>query len=211
MDAGNDPQAHDGAPPRKFVRRHYLIDPATQLRFGLLLLGVLICAAAGIAGLWVLGSRLEGDQTAIGDPAASGRLVWWVDLAYFAFTAVAMLVLTIRSTHRFVGPGLVIERALSRMCEGDFSARLQLRRHDKLKNVAQAAEILARKLRTDKGWLDRFALDLDEAVKNGDLDLIREKSSLLMAQVDPKASVFDAFQLSTDAVEHPVEQVPAEG
>ena len=184
MDAGREKQPADRPEQRKFVRRKYLIDPSTQLRFGFILMTVVMGGAAGLAGLWVLGSSFVTESDPSIDPAASGRLVWWIDAAYFVFTLVAMLIIGIRFTHRFVGPALVLERALGAMCDGDLAPRLELRRRDKLVNVAQAAERLARKLRIEKGWLDRFASDLEEGAKRGDVEAVRAQAALLRSFVE---------------------------
>jgi hypothetical protein len=204
METGSNQQMRGAAEPRRRIRRKYLIDPATQLRFGFILFTIVACAAASVVGFRVLGSQLsaDADPLTINDPAASGRLAYWVNAAYFVFTCIAVLILGIRFTHRFVGPGLVIERALNKMCDGDFSARLELRRRDKLKNVAEAAARLARKLRVEKGRLDRFVLELEEAVKRGDLEAVREKSALFRSQVETGAP-------SADTIRPPVATAPS--
>jgi methyl-accepting chemotaxis protein len=184
-----DPQmktGHEEGPKRAFVRRKYLIDPATQLRFGFALLFILLCGTAAAVGLWVVGSHIsaDGELAAAPDPAASSRLVWWVNAMYFVFAAATLLILSIRFTHRFIGPGRVIARALSRMCEGDFSSRLTLRRHDKLQDVAESAARLASQLEKKGAWLNGFASGLDEAIASGDWESVREHSARLRSHLD---------------------------
>jgi hypothetical protein len=123
------------APRRANRRRRYFLDDASQS-------SVLACVFALVAGTGaacaaaaaVLSSAdLLGDRTlAEALPALLATLAGCTVLGALVAIPVVM-----RLTHRYVGPALVMRRALVGMRHGDYGCRLQLRRRDYLKSLAR--------------------------------------------------------------------------
>ena len=106
-------------------RRTYVVDGRTQFRVaGLLIAGLAILGVIQAVSLYVFfqppsDGRFDGDQVR--------ALMLEVGMVQFAVTALLALALGVLLSHRFVGAGLVLRRAVQGMAVGDSSQRLTLR------------------------------------------------------------------------------------
>lgn len=125
---------------RTFFKRRYLIDRAAQLPFALLIIAVVV----GIGTLYaaaiyfLAGTHLLRDST-VGEM----RLVLLLLHAGYGLIGGAILFLAVLLlTHRFVGAAYVLEQAIQKMRRHDFTARLNLRKHDYHKSLAEELHLL---------------------------------------------------------------------
>jgi len=128
---------------RAFRRRRYLVVPKFQLKFAGLILafifGTAIFSAASIYYyMWMtLGDKLAGiypqGRLVLLLRAANWNLFWRI-IVLSPFVAALGIVLS----HRIAGPIYRIRFILERVAAGERDLRLQLRKTDELKDVAEA-------------------------------------------------------------------------
>lgn len=128
------PATQNGALQRNRRRQFDLDDPSQS---SVLLHVLTILAGTGLAAaITVLtlshGSLLGGDTVAEALPILLVALAGSLILA-----ALITIPVVLRLTHRYVGPALVMRRALQGIRRGDYGCRLRLRRQDYLKGLAR--------------------------------------------------------------------------
>lgn len=64
--------------------------------------------------------------------------------------AVLMVILLIKSSHRFYGPIVPIQRHIESLIKGDYSSRINLRKGDELVEIGESLNKLAETLQTGK-------------------------------------------------------------
>ena len=136
-------------------RRHYIIKWKFQFRYIGLILAVMFIGAA-ISGFTIYYNSwvLLGDMLANVYP--QGRLAQIfgavnIKLAInMAFVAVLCLGIGILASHRIAGPIYRMIRFLDTVTKGDYSQRLRLRKHDELKDMAEAINKLVERLERER-------------------------------------------------------------
>jgi nitrate/nitrite-specific signal transduction histidine kinase len=66
---------------------------------------------------------------------------------------VVLFVVVFRSTHKYYGPLVSIERFVDQIAEGDYSKRVVIRRSDELQRLAARLNLMAQKLEERHGVL----------------------------------------------------------
>jgi nitrate/nitrite-specific signal transduction histidine kinase len=73
-------------------------------------------------------------------------------LGFLLFSFVATLFFVVfRSTHKYYGPLVSIDRFVKRVAQGDYTARVVIRRKDELQDLAQSLNNLAEELERRHG------------------------------------------------------------
>ena len=128
-------------PRRKTI--HFVLDPAHQLRVPLYLLLITLAFAGGWVASVVVAFRkfyrvLEAEQPAYFETMLQSQVS---DLALITLLlgvtyAGVILTVSVIHSHRLVGPGVALRRQIERLKQGDYSARIQLRKRDAFRDVA---------------------------------------------------------------------------
>jgi methyl-accepting chemotaxis protein len=137
---------------RKDRRRRYLVDRSFQLNLALSDLWMLLAAGAILALPMVYFFKatsflLQGHSEELQELIRNQRRVFWITavLDLVALMAASFL-LSIRRSHRVVGPMINLRRRMAELGEGRFDTRVQLRADDALQPLADAFNEMAAKL-----------------------------------------------------------------
>ncbi|MBI4343849.1 MAG: HAMP domain-containing protein [Candidatus Omnitrophica bacterium] len=134
---------------QQLKRRQYIVDPAYQLRFVtrvfLIVLAVAVPGSFIATGLvWSTMYRPElGSQTHL---IVAIESVAMTLLAELILALPIVFFLSIRQSHRIVGPITRIKQCLEGIGAGDFSQRIHLRKGDVLDDLAKAINAMAENL-----------------------------------------------------------------
>ena len=166
------PSNHSAQPT--FHRTQRLIDPRWQLGVACVASLVLL----GTGALYLFGSRLLMSPrviNAIGSDALP--LVSLVcDVTFFLGVVGLIHMLVVRMTHSVVGPAFVVERGLTALTEGDFTARFSLRDGDYLLPVAEAGGRLRDRMKQQRTELAAALEDISTAAgDNADVRAARAR------------------------------------
>ena len=140
------------------LRRTILVERGTQFRFArFVILFAIGTAVVTSTVVFLVTSSLLGERLAGVYP--QGRLVEIFRKVYLLFGLVllisipAIFYLSIRFSHRFVGPLPKIYRTLKEVGEGNLDQELKLRKHDELTELAAVINEMIRNLKAsrDKG------------------------------------------------------------
>ena len=138
--------------------RNFLLDPSRQLRSAGYFVGLYLAYSAFLSAVFlhvtfeqhrfVMDYLGQGEEASFFDMfqnpiIVSGLLE--VAVVFLFFLAIAMT-LTVVFSHRVFGPLIPIKRQLEAMRSGDYSSRIVLRRHDELRDVAEAINQLTAQL-----------------------------------------------------------------
>lgn len=136
-------------PKPQFKRRQYIVDPAYQLQFVTrVFLMVLAVAVSGSFIATVLVWRMMyqpelGTQTNL---IVAIEAVAMTLLAELFLALPLVFFMSIRQSHRIVGPINRIKRCLADISAGDFSQRIYLRKGDALEDLAKSINAMAEEL-----------------------------------------------------------------
>jgi hypothetical protein len=167
-----------GRPPQR--RRQYLIDRPTQVSVTAHVVGVLI----GLGALYAVVAQLLFDVRALMtmEPERARQFMTLVHVAYVSLSGALMALTVLLLTHRFVGPAMVIRRAIEGMRQGDYGRRLTLRRRDYLKPLAQELEALRADVAGREAVRRKLLGALDRCIEARDLASAREFLDELQAR-----------------------------
>lgn len=154
--------------------KNYLLDPSRQLRSAWLFVVLCVLYAIGIA--WVFLNTLyqqhafvmtyldDADAASFLDvfqnPIIVSGLVQAASLSLLFLLSV--IVVTVLFTHRVFGPLVPIQRQVAAMQSGDYSKRINLRRKDELKDLAEAINLLASQLDKERDEGKESKIDGDD-------------------------------------------------
>jgi hypothetical protein len=161
-----------------FVYRRYLLDRPSQMTVTIHLL----CVLAGIGLLYavavyaLLGSELLSGWTA----AELRRVLLGVHTAYFVVGGTVLALVALLLTHRYAGPAFVMQRAVQAMREGDYTSRLELRRHDFHKPLATELALLRDELAAREEGRAKLLGELEQSLDAGDEAATRALLAKLM-------------------------------
>jgi len=139
--------------------RNILVDTETQtnLFYWYLGLSAFFCLIIGIVVLWGMGESFNQILTiAEIEPEIKDIFIanWfetkWLILVFIITYIISVAVLTFVYTHRMLGPSKAFKRHLKAMINGDFSGRINLRKHDAFKEIAGLLNELTNKLESEK-------------------------------------------------------------
>ena len=128
-------------PDSSYKRKQYLVDPAYQLRFvSRVFITVLAVALVSLALSSLLLSKnlyepdLRSQTTLITSLVAVATMM----LIELLVAIPLVFILSIRQSHRVVGPMNRMKQTLEAIARGDFSQRISLRQGDALEDIANA-------------------------------------------------------------------------
>lgn len=187
-----DPERSDAGEARQHARmrrKRWLLDTSSQSPALFAVTGVV----GAIALLQFVGARLLGESALVErlDSDEIGWIALAFNLGYFVLMVGALVVVLVRETHRFVGPALVLERAVSALDRGDWQPRLTLRKGDHLGSLAAALATHGHRLAAQAAERGELLARLDQALATGDLPRAKAAAGALRAlhaPVEPLAA-----------------------
>ena len=141
--------------PKQMKRTKLLVDRAFQFRFARFVMAfafgtaLFACVTVFFTTFSLLGEKLA-------QVYPQGRLVQVFRTAYIAFgidlllTTPVIYYVSIRFSHRIVGPLPKIYTVLRKIGQGDFDQKVVLRKHDELRELAAVINEMADNLRARK-------------------------------------------------------------
>ena len=164
-------------------RKSFLINPKLQLSITLPIALVMGVACVG----YLISFNVLAEPRVLPESSAFVRQ-GHIATAAFSLTAfLVSIVVGLRVAHRIAGPVVVVERAVRGLREGRHDYRLQLRKDDLLKSLANEVACLSEEMQARDQEDARLKEELRNAAWDGDVDTIR---SLLQADV-PEAGKTD--------------------
>jgi methyl-accepting chemotaxis protein len=159
----------------------------------------IVGALGGIALLYTLAVFVLPEST-IKDTLGSESTQQFLLIAngaYFVVGTAIVLVLSLYLMFRVAGPAFVVERALRAFTNGDLSERLNLRKGDQLKSLAEAATALRDKLRADQD-AHRSELDaISRMLEAGDIE--GAKQAIVQVRGDSATGAEEAAEVRETA------------
>lgn len=136
----------------KIRRKRYVIKPGFQLRYtGIILFTVLAVALICVASTYYSSITLLGEKLAYVYP--QGRLIATLQeinliIVLRVLLLVPLVILAgIILSHKIAGPAFRIERSLREIGKGNFDIRVELRKYDELKGIADAINEMVENLK----------------------------------------------------------------
>ncbi|MHC4138065.1 MAG: hypothetical protein ACYS0K_24260 [Planctomycetota bacterium] len=161
-------------PEQQRTRRwRYIVDWKPQLTFVAEIVGVLcgVCIAFAVVTFLLVLDR--NDATAKLRPEEVWGFLLQITAIFMVVSAVVFVLLSIAISHRFLGPALVIRRAVQAMIDGWYDRRFTLRRRDYLKPLAAKVEELADVLSAREDEQRQIIESLHECLDENELDAAR--------------------------------------
>ena len=156
--------------PQRTRRWRYIVDWTPQLSVVAEVVGVLIGVCVAFAVITFLLVLDRNDATAKLQPEEVWGFLLQVTLVFMAISSVVFILLSITISHRFLGPALVIKRAVQAMIDGWYDRRFKLRRRDYLKPLAAKVEELADTLAAREDEQALMIESIHECLDSGELD-----------------------------------------
>ena len=155
-------------------RWHYLIDWKPQLGVVAEIVGVLcgVCVTFAVVVFLLVLDR--NDATVKLHPDEIWGFLLEVTAIFMVVSAVIFTLLAIAISHRFVGPALVLRRAVQAMIEGGHDRRVTLRPRDYLKPLAAKIDQLQEVLRGREAERQQIVADLHRCLEESDLAAAHE-------------------------------------
>jgi uncharacterized Tic20 family protein len=161
-------------PEQQRTRRwRYIVDWKPQLGFVAEVVGVLIGVCVAFAVITFLLVLDRNDATAKLRPEEVWGFLLQITFIFMAVSSVVFVLLSIAISHRFLGPALVIGRAVQAMIDGWYDRRFKLRRRDYLKPLAAQVEKLAETLAAREDERNQIMESLYECLDTNELDAAR--------------------------------------
>lgn len=135
-----------------FRRSKYVVQREMQLRFAGFVI-VFVVAASLITGITIFYTTLFMLGERLADVYPQGRLIAIFRNAHIAMAVNLILILpiifwvSIRYSHRIVGPLPKIYKALNEIRDGNFNAKVTLRKNDELQELADLVNEMAKSLK----------------------------------------------------------------
>jgi methyl-accepting chemotaxis protein len=166
-------------------RRRYLLDSRWQAAVA----GgtVAVAAVVGLLGFLVSYALTNSERLERLSSGQLGLLAALVNALYIALVTSVLVLMAIRLTHTVAGPARVLQRAIDALRSGRFDSRLELRKHDYLKDLAQSLGALTEDLRLRRESEQRLAAALEGALARNDLRAAREAVQALRGLCEPAA------------------------
>ncbi|MHC4550391.1 MAG: hypothetical protein ACYTEZ_16605 [Planctomycetota bacterium] len=163
-------------------RWRYIIDWRQQLRVVAEIVGVLcgVCVVFAVVTFLLVLDR--NDATARLRPDEIWSFLLQVTAVFTGVSAVVFVLLAIAISHRFVGPALVIRRAVQAMIDGWYDRRVTLRRRDYLRPLAAKVEELSDALRAQEVERKKIVADLHRCLEENDVAAAQELLTRLREQ-----------------------------
>jgi len=164
-------------PQKRFRRKKYLIRLRPQLGVALQMVAVL----CGVSVIFAIGVHFLTRREGLYELGfyEFREVLLKVIAVYLAVSAGIFAILAISLTHRFVGPGFVLTRAVNAIMKGDYSQRLTLRTRDYLKDLAESISLLRDRLVERQ----QVVADLERCLEENDISAAKE---LVTRLKDPK-------------------------
>lgn len=154
-------------------RWRYIVDWKPQLSFVAEVVGVLVGVCIAFAVVTFLLVLNRNDATAKLHPDEIWSFLLQITAIFMVVSTVVFVLLSIAISHRFLGPALVIRRAVQAMTDGWYDRRVRLRRRDYLKPLAARVEELSAVLATREAEQDQIIEDLHRCLDENNLDTAR--------------------------------------
>ena len=184
------------------VRGRFLVNRPYQFRFmAEILIVVILAIGLSTTGTYVLmkGELESGfttsDITLVNVQQALPRILALSSIVTFFAMALLGVFITLRETHRAIGPVGKMERKFKEMTEGDFSYMLSFRRNDLLRGLDDSINIHLNNLSDFFSSFDRVTheiVPLLTAIENSEGDAGENllKIRTLLAELDHYADAF---------------------
>jgi signal transduction histidine kinase len=130
-----------------------------------------VCVAFAVITFLLVLDR--SDATAKLKPEEIWSFLLQITAVFTFVSAVVFVLLSIAISHRFLGPALVIRRAVQAMIDGWYDRRVKLRRRDYLKPLAKKVEELADTLAERETEQKQVIADLHRCLNTGEIDAAR--------------------------------------
>ncbi|MHC4974006.1 MAG: hypothetical protein ACYTG3_16915 [Planctomycetota bacterium] len=161
-------------PEQQRTRRwRYIVDWRPQLSFVAEVVGVLVGVCVAFAVITFLLVLDRNDATAKLRPEEVWGFLLQITFVFMAVSTAVFVLLSIAISHRFLGPAMVIGRAVQAMIDGWYDRRFKLRRRDYLKPLASKVEELAETLAAREEERLAMIQSLHECLDTGELDAAR--------------------------------------
>ncbi len=160
-------RTHDAPKKKKRSFKYFLIEPFKQIKLGLYVI-IISLGFTCLAGLMIFQALQEQYQQVmeiftVVDPSKQWSLllnnVFLSNIVKLGLLFGGYLVLLfgviISKTHKVYGPLVGVERFLDYMVQGNYWARVKVRKGDDLKNLAVKLNMLAENLQAQYGAPDR--------------------------------------------------------
>lgn len=137
------------AQERPYKRTQYLVDASYQVQFAIRIFWILLIVAAVsfMASAGLLWNTTHRPELAARVPFISTLLTIATTLLVELVIAIPLVaILSIRQSHRVVGPFTRVKRAIAAIGRGDFSQRITLRDGDTLSEIATVINEMAEQL-----------------------------------------------------------------
>lgn len=164
--------AHQPEQPRA-RRWRYIVDWKPQLSFVAEVVGVLVGVCIAFAVITFLLVLDHNDATAKLRPEEVWGFLLQITFVFMAVSSTVFVLVSIAISHRFLGPAMVIGRAVQAMIDGWYDRRFKLRRRDYLKPLAKKVEELAETLAAREEEQNRMIESLYECLDTNELDAAR--------------------------------------
>jgi len=191
-------------PEQQRTRRwRYIVDWKPQLGFVAEIVGVLcgVCIAFAVITFLLVLDR--NDATAKLQPEEVWGFLLQITAIFMVVSTVVFVLLSIAISHRFLGPALVIRRAVQAMVDGWYDRRFKLRRRDYLKPLARKVEELASVLATREAVQDQIVEDLHQCLDENNIDTARA----LLDRLQDKSPKSKRPQLQPQPQPQPVPEI----
>lgn len=142
--------------------KNTLIEPFKQIKLGLYIIGLSLLFVGLVSGLIVnafseqyqqlieiFNVPQQAQQELIQNDVFETNIAR-ISIAMIAYVA-SLLLLVFWATHRFFGPLVTISRFVDAIVAGDYTARVQVRKHDELQDLAQKLNEMATSLEERHG------------------------------------------------------------
>ncbi|HYA86697.1 MAG TPA: HAMP domain-containing protein [Nitrospirota bacterium] len=149
---------------RKPMRRNYLVHKGLQIKYAVMVIALLLIYTIILMSA-IFGPAfhiLSSGQISLAERAETAEAVlllnssmWpWICLVVLLFGGISIFI-----THRLAGPVFAIKRMLKTLGDGDFSARIRLRKGAELQDLGDAVNDMADRY-------ESFVSSLDERLRN---------------------------------------------
>ncbi|HNV71807.1 MAG TPA: methyl-accepting chemotaxis protein [Candidatus Ozemobacteraceae bacterium] len=160
------------------TRKNYFISKGMQSKFaGTILLLVFLIAVISACNIYVLASFFMSNQATISQEQTVEKMMssflvdFWPRLLLLVMVNVIIIfIVSIMYSHQIAGPAYKLEKSLQRIAAGDLTFEIHLRRHDNLKEVASAINLMLAEFRETLASAKMLSEDVATKIKAFDKD-----------------------------------------
>lgn len=186
--------------PQQYRRRNYFIDKAFQTKFVLIFCAIVVISSLFVIGLLLISLQdpttvaIENTKVIVKRTSdfilpITVQTVTVVSL----FSALAVIVLSILTSHKISGPLFRLIKEVDRVNEGDLNVDFRIRGNDQLQNLAKGLREMVESIKNNhkevREQFDKLKKNIDEQAFSFPLDE-REKLNKLLQELEDKLSKY---------------------